>query len=557
MAASLAGTLPAVSTEPITSTATRGADRGFLARDLIVVSVVALVVRGLAALLVDYPPYTDAAYYTMVADQIVTGHGLTAPVMWSWLEVGSRIPAHPTLPIPSNNHWMPLTSLVAAASMAVAGASYRAAELPFVVLSAALVPFTYLLGWQLWRSRRVAAGASVLALLAGPLLVMYPVVANFAAFGVPGAIALYAATRAVGSPRPEVWLLVSGAAAGVATLARVDGLLLAVAPAAAWALRARERGLARSLLGGTGSAAAYVLVLAPWLARNAAAFGTPFPSAGGNFLWISSYNEQFAIGHQATAASYFAANSPVAIIGSKLGAWVDLVGRTAVLAGGVFVVFFLAGLWLERRNRTLRPFIVYWLVMFAVMGLVFTFHASHGAFYHSAPAWLPFALPMAVASLPSTCNALSRWWSFLGRPQTHRFLLVVGLAGALAVSLVGSAVVLDQWGASHRQDLATAEFLHERGQTDVVVMSDDPAGLWEASGNPGISIPFDPYPVIGRAAHAYGARWLVVNIRPGESSDPLGLWQGGNSVDGEGNPADWLATAPSFEAPGVRVYAIH
>ncbi|MDP9269421.1 MAG: glycosyltransferase family 39 protein [Chloroflexota bacterium] len=545
-----------MSTEPIATPAAGSADRRFLARDLLVVSVVALAVRGLAALLVDYPPYTDAAYYTMVADQLVNGHGLAAPVMWSWLEVGSQIPAHPVLPIPSNTHWMPLTSFVATASMAVLGTSYRAAELPFVLLSAALVPFTYLVGWELWRSRRVAAGAAVLALLAGPLLLMYPMVANFAVFGVPGAIALYAATRAVRSPQPEAWLLLSGVAAGVATLARVDGLLLVVAPAVAWAMRAHERGVVRSLMGGFGSAAAYLAVLSPWLIRNAATFGTPFPSAGGNFLWISSYNEQFAIGHQTSAATYFAANTPMAIIGSKLESWLDLLGKTAILAGGVFVIFFLAGLWLERHNRSLRPFIVYWLFMFAVMGLVFTFHAPHGAFYHSAPAWLPFALPLAVASLPPTCSALSRWWRFLGRPATHRFLLVVGLAGALVLSLVGSAVILDQWRTSHRQDLAAAGFLRDRGQTAAVVMSDDPAGLWQASGNPGIAIPFDPYPVVARAARAYGARWLVVNIRPGESGDPLGLWQGGDSVDGEGNRADWLATTPTFEAAGVRVYEI-
>jgi hypothetical protein len=220
------------------------------------------------------------------------------------------------------------------------------------------------------------------------------------------------------------------------------------------------------------------------------------------------------------------------------------------------VIFFLAGLWLERRNPVLRPFIVYWLVMFVVMGLVFTFHAPHGAFYHSAAAWLPFALPLAVASLPPACTALGRWWRFLARPATHRFLLVVGIVGAVALSVIGSAVVLDQWGASHRQDLATAGFLRERGQTGAVVMSDDPAGLWTVSGNPGISIPFDPYPIIGRAARAYGARWLVVNVRPGESSDPLGLWDGGGSVDAEGHRADWLATTPSFEAAGVRIYEI-
>ena len=73
-----------------------------------------------------------------------------------------------------------------------------------------------------------------------------------------------------------------------------------------------------------------------------------------------------------------------------------ILGRTAVLLGGTFFFTFFPGLWLHRRRPELMPFIAYWVAMAVVMGLVFTFHAPRGAFYHSAPAWLPFALPMAV-----------------------------------------------------------------------------------------------------------------------------------------------------------------
>jgi hypothetical protein len=342
---------------------------------------------------------------------------------------------------------------------------------------------------------------------------------------------------------------------GLATLARIDGLLLAVAVAIAWWLRAGETGSGRAVAIGLASLGAFVVVMAPWLARNLATFGAPFPSAGGHTLWITSYNDQFSIGHPITLERYLA-TGPMAIVGSKLAAWIDLLGRTAVLTGGVFVVFFIAGLWIWRRERALQPFIGYWLVMLVVLGGVFTFFTPHGAFYHSAPAWLPFALPMAVASLQPVCQRLGRWWRFLARAPAQRFLLVAGMVGAVVLSLTGSAVLLAQWDDSHRQDAAVAAFLRERGLTGAVVMSDDPASLWVASGNPGISIPFDPYPVVEKAAHAYGARYLVVNVRPGETTDPLGLWAGGNAVDGEGNRASWLATTPVFEAPGVRIYEL-
>ena len=68
-------------------------------RDLLVLFGIALLARIAAAWLIDYPPYTDPAYYFMVGQQLVDGHGFTAPALWSFLEVGGRLPAQPTLPV--------------------------------------------------------------------------------------------------------------------------------------------------------------------------------------------------------------------------------------------------------------------------------------------------------------------------------------------------------------------------------------------------------------------------------------------------------------------------
>src|SRR6476619_1420964 len=95
-------------------------------RDLLVLAALGLVARLATALPVDYAPYTDPAYYTLVAERLATGHGFSVPVIWSFLEVGSRLPTPAVLPVPSNAHWMPLTSILAAGPMALLGPSYRA-----------------------------------------------------------------------------------------------------------------------------------------------------------------------------------------------------------------------------------------------------------------------------------------------------------------------------------------------------------------------------------------------------------------------------------------------
>ena len=527
-------------------------------RDVAILFAVALLARIGAALLVDYAPYTDPAYYRLVADQLAAGHGFSVPVLWSFLEVGGRLPADPMLPVPSNGHWMPLTSILAAGSIDLFGdllGSWRAAELPSILLGSALVPFTYLVALELWPSRFTAWVAALLVLAAGPLLVMVPLPDSFAAFGAAGALAVWCSIRAVVSPRPGPWLVAAGAAAGLATLARVDGLLLTVAPATAWALRRDWRPFPLRLGWGAGSALAFAAVLAPWLARDLAVFGTALPSAGGHTLWITAYNQQFSIAQDPSIAAYLAWG-PVNIMASKLGAWGELTGRTAVLLGGIFVVPFVFGIWRERRRAELLPFLAYFGVMFVAMGAIFTFHAPKGAFYHSSLAWLPFAAPLAVANLGAASTAVGRAWPFLRRPATHRFLAVGGLAGAIILSLVGSGVLIAQWSDAHARLRQASDFLAARDAPGEVVMAYDPAALHALSGNPGVAPPFDLYPVIARVVDAYDVRWLVVTLRPGETRDPLGLWDGATATDAAGGHPDFLPAQPAFAAPGVRVYRV-
>jgi 4-amino-4-deoxy-L-arabinose transferase-like glycosyltransferase len=453
---------------------------------------------------------------------------------------------------------MPLTSIVSAAFMWLLGPGWRSGQVPMVVLSALLVPMTYVIGVQLWRSRRVGIIAAILAVFAGPLLVMYPNVDNFAVFGVCGAGAIYFATRAVtaSSERHALyWLVASGAAGGLATLARIDGLLLSVASGAAALVVWRRGGHGMAVIGLAAAASAFIAVMAPWLARNLIVFGSPLPSAGGHTLFITSYNEQFSISHDPTLTSYLAWGLP-AIVGSKLASWWDLVGRTTVLLGGIFVIPFAAGLWRERRRPELLPFISYFVVMFIAMGAVFTFHAPKGAFYHSAPAWLPFALPLSVAALPATASAAGRYWKFLRRPATHRFLAVAGVAGAIALSLAGSAVLLRIWSTAHQRDVAAGTYLAEHGLGSSVVLHSDPASLWWVSGNPGVAGPFDGFPTQQRVIDAYHVEYVVVTLRDDATRDPLGFWDGAAATDADGNHPSFLSDQPVFEAPGVRIYRV-
>jgi len=222
----------------------------------------------------------------------------------------------------------------------------------------------------------------------------------------------------------------------------------------------------------------------------------------------------------------------------------------------MFLLAFLPGLWFARRRQELRPFLAYFVLMFVTMGGLFTFHAPHGAFYHSAPAWLPFAIPIAVAAVPAVATATGRFWPFLRRPQTHRFLVVVGTLGAVVLSLLGSAAILRDWERSHRLEVAAAAWFAEQGATEDVVMYGDPASLHLVSGNPGVAAPFDAYPVIEEVIRAYDADWVVVMRAEGATTDALDLWNGGNGRDRAGNFATFLPKKPAYEIDGLRIYPV-
>ena len=77
------------------------------------------------------------------AERSHAGQGFTSTSIWIFPEVGGAIPADPTLPIPSNAHWMPLASLVQVPFLAVLGPTAWASALPFALIGALAAPLTW------------------------------------------------------------------------------------------------------------------------------------------------------------------------------------------------------------------------------------------------------------------------------------------------------------------------------------------------------------------------------------------------------------------------------
>src|SRR5262249_33263677 len=144
------------------------------ARDLALLLIAALAVNTPAAFFVSRPGYMDAYYYFGGALQLARGRGFTEPYVWNYLD-SIRVLPHPTgaLPPPSHLYWMPLTSLVAAPFIALAGpyrpnaALFRAAQVPFVLLASLLPLLSYAAAALTTGLRRHALAAGLLTIFTG------------------------------------------------------------------------------------------------------------------------------------------------------------------------------------------------------------------------------------------------------------------------------------------------------------------------------------------------------------------------------------------------------
>src|SRR5690606_28380760 len=127
---------------------------------LLLICAVALALRlVLLALLVRFPGIADSNHYYNMGVRLVEGHGFTIDYIWQY-----NIP--PDSIVHPEEHWMPLTAVLAAVPMQVFGVGAQTAILPFALLGAIVPIIAYWMARQLALTEQsclfAAAAAAVL-----------------------------------------------------------------------------------------------------------------------------------------------------------------------------------------------------------------------------------------------------------------------------------------------------------------------------------------------------------------------------------------------------------
>lgn len=507
-----------------------------------------LVLRVLTALPLEQAGYMDASYSMHVAENLASGQGLVENVLWNYLDrpVG--------LPHPSNLYWMPLPALLIAPFYAVVGVSYRAAQIPFLLLSLLLPLFAFALSRRVTGRDDYAWAGALFTAFSGFYTVYWVSPDNFTPFALTASVCLYAMARGIETGSTRYWLA-AGALAALSHLSRADGVLLLAIPPLAAVLYAR-RVTTQVVRGTLLVVAAYVVVMAPWFLRNYATVGTIYPGAGTQTLWLTSYDELFRYTDDLSLSRYLAWGVGP-ILGSKLyAAGLNLL----VVAFGDLQVFLapfaIAGLWQLRRRLEFLPFFIYAALLYLVMTLVFTFPSWRGSMLHSSIALLPY---LAVA-VPPGVDAAIRWVVRRRRTwqteQASRFFLwgFVTLAMVFSIilysqgifgPLVGEPGTTPLWNLRDRELIAVSAWLDRNAAPEDIVMDVDPPSLYSVSHRRTITVPTDGLPAVLLAARQYGARYLVLRF---DHPKPFNALYAGQEVE-----AGMVRVAEFSDALGRRV----
>lgn len=480
-----------------------------------VLLIATLILRIATALPLERAGYMDASYALHVAENLASGNGFVEQVLWNYLDRPAG------LPHPSNLYWMPLPSILIAPFFAVLGASYRVAQIPFILLALPLPLFAFYLSRRVTGRDSFAWAAALFTAFSGFYMVYWVSPDNFTVFALTASLCLYAMARGTETGGAR-YFFAAGLLAGLCHLSRADGLLLLLVAPMALLIARPDSHVRGAILRFTFYVLlGYLLILTPWFVRNYAAVGSPYPSAGAKTLWLTSYEELFRYRDDLTPARYLATGIGP-ILGSKLYA---AVMNLLVIAFGdlqVFLAPFAAiGMWQLRRSLQFLPFFIYAFLLYLAMTLAFTFPSWRGSVLHSSAALLPFL----AAAVPPGLDAVIQWiarrrrtWNaaqarqffLVGFASLAIFFSILFYAQGIFGSVIGGPSTTPLWNQRDAEYIAVARWLDANAASGDVVMVPDPPSFYNISRHPAIVIPTDGTEAILLAARQYRARYLVI-----------------------------------------------
>jgi 4-amino-4-deoxy-L-arabinose transferase-like glycosyltransferase len=512
-------------------------------RWIITLLAIGILVNLGAAAWIRTPGYMDAEYYFTTALKIVDGEGFTESYLWNYLDDPLGIPH------PSHLYWMPLTTILSTGSMMVFGASYRAAQLPFLLLTAALPILTAFVAIYIYKNQSWAWRAGLLAIFSGFYLPFLLTTDTFILYAWVGCASLWAMVEASRRPSGLRWVMV-GVLVGLGHLIRTDGFLLLLP--AVMAISWSERKKAHAFL---GLVIGYLMLIGPWWIRNLLVVGQPIPPGNARAFWLLSYDELYSFPGSILTPTRWLDSGLSSIVGTRLQAlWTNL--QRLLLENGIVFLspFIVLGAHRFRNHPLTKIALTYLAILLFVMSFVFPFAGSRGGFFHSGMA----VMPVLWAFIPAGLEVAIDWGAKVRGWERRKALKVFGtsvlvIVAILTIILFWSKVIGPEWNqprweSGFRTYNEVGEQLRKLSSSPEVVAVNNPPGFSLATNLECVVIPNGTVETLREVIEHYRVRWVVL-----DANRPAGL----ATLYDEPTSVSWLEQkATLYDASGREVYLL-
>jgi len=257
----------------------------------------------------------------------------------------------------------------------------------------------------------------------------------------------------------------------------------------------------------------YSLTMGFWHVRNMNLFGSLLTPGGGRLLWLQNYNQTFIFPAENLTRESFRQAGWSSALQNRVNAFSANFGNAFGAQGGIFLFpFMLLGLWQLRRDLRTKIAVTGWLLLFAVMTVIFPFAGSRGSFFHAGAAFQPYwwvAAPIGLDALLSWARSRGQFTDQKA-PYFLQGVLVL-LAIFMTGYLVNLRVISSGWAKDDVIYPSVEQMLLENGiQPGDVVIVRNPPGYFIASARSSVVLPFGDESTILSVAKKYDARYLVL-----------------------------------------------
>ena len=468
-------------------------------RFYLLLTILALAV-GIGFSFAQQPSYGDAFYYAVGARTLAEGGGFNQPFLWNYIGDPSSIV------VPSHTYWMPIPSMLGAIGMRLAGMTYLAAQIPFVILLVGMGMLSAWLAYTLTGSRRVVWLTVIVVMFGGFYGHFWGMTSSFTPYAVFGSACLVSLGLGLRKPR-WYWFSLAGGLVAFAHLTRADGVLLLGCGVSALAWMGLSRHISLRQMMGYGGAlvASYLLCMLPWLLFNWARLGTPLPIGGTVGIWITEIDDLARYPRDVEWHDLFSDGGQT-FLQTRLEAFTNNLLIFFGIEGAIILTpFMLIGASKRYNDRLLIPFFIYALYLHGFMTFVFAVPGFNGSLIHSSSALWMFWVVLGWEGLDHTIAWVAKRRQTWNQTQAQNFFSI-----GLATLIVGMSIFVAILRRPLNPSSELYPYLQQALPPDAVVMIYDPSQLYYYTRLSGVVLPHEQPHVIQVIAQRYGVDYLVL-----------------------------------------------